>query len=102
RGNGRPDAVPRVGRGELRHRDYSLRRRRMDRGRRALHAARHVARRPGSQTSMTHKIAVIAGDGVGKEVIPSGMAAIEAATRKSSASIAFVELPWGSDHYLAH
>jgi tartrate dehydrogenase/decarboxylase/D-malate dehydrogenase len=51
---------------------------------------------------MTHKIAVIAGDGVGKEVIPAGMAAIQAAVRGSGAAIAFTELPWGSDHYLAH
>jgi tartrate dehydrogenase/decarboxylase/D-malate dehydrogenase len=51
---------------------------------------------------MTHKVAVIAGDGIGKEVIPAGMAAIQAATRGSSAAVAFTELPWGSDHYLAH
>ena len=31
-------------------------------------------------TTETHKIAVIAGDGIGKEVIPAGIAALEAAT----------------------
>jgi tartrate dehydrogenase/decarboxylase / D-malate dehydrogenase len=51
---------------------------------------------------MTHTIAVIAGDGIGKDVIPAGMAAIQAALRGSDAAVAFTELPWGSDHYLAH
>jgi tartrate dehydrogenase/decarboxylase / D-malate dehydrogenase len=51
---------------------------------------------------MTHRIAVIAGDGIGKEVIPAGMAAIEAATQGRAATVAFTELPWGSDHYVTH
>ncbi len=51
---------------------------------------------------MTTKIAVIAGNGIGKEVIPAGMAAVEAAARGSDAAIAFTELPWGSNHYLKH
>ena len=50
----------------------------------------------------TLKIAVIAGDGIGKEVIPAGMAAIQAAVRGTDVSIAFTELPWGCEHYLAH
>jgi tartrate dehydrogenase/decarboxylase / D-malate dehydrogenase len=49
----------------------------------------------------THKIAVIAGDGIGKEVIPAGMAAIQQAVRGSDVAIAFTELPWGCEHYLA-
>ena len=51
---------------------------------------------------MKHKIAVIAGDGIGKEVIPAGVAAIQAAVRGTDVSIAFTELPWGCEHYLAH
>src|SRR6266481_5852456 len=51
---------------------------------------------------MTHKIVVIAGDGIGKEVIPAGIAAMQAAVRNSAATIAFTELPWGCEHYLAH
>src|SRR5690349_13038061 len=51
---------------------------------------------------MTHTIAVIAGDGIGREVIPAGIAAIEAAARGTAASVAFTELPWGSDYYLKH
>ena len=51
---------------------------------------------------MTHRIAVIAGDGIGREVIPVGMAALEAATRGSDVTLSFTELPWGCDYYLAH
>jgi tartrate dehydrogenase/decarboxylase/D-malate dehydrogenase len=53
-----------------------------------------------SQSS--HKIAITAGDGIGREVIPVGIAAIEAAARKSNVSLSFNELPWGCDYYLAH
>ncbi len=50
--------------------------------------------------SKTYKIAVIAGDGIGREVIPAGIAALEAATRGSNVSLRFTELPWGCDYYL--
>jgi tartrate dehydrogenase/decarboxylase/D-malate dehydrogenase len=50
----------------------------------------------------TFKIAVIAGDGIGREVIPAGMAALEAATRGSGATLTFCELPWGCEYYLKH
>jgi tartrate dehydrogenase/decarboxylase/D-malate dehydrogenase len=53
-------------------------------------------------SSGAHKIAIIAGDGIGKEVIPAGLAAIEAATRNSGISIQFTDLPWGCDYYLSH
>ncbi len=48
------------------------------------------------------RIAVIAGDGIGREVIPAGVAAIEAAARGSGISVSFVEFPWGSDYYMQH
>jgi tartrate dehydrogenase/decarboxylase/D-malate dehydrogenase len=51
---------------------------------------------------MTKKIAVIAGDGIGKEVIPAGIAAIEAAAKKSNLSLTFTELGWGCEYYLKH
>jgi len=51
---------------------------------------------------MTHKIAVIAGDGIGREVIPAGIAAIEAATKGTGVTLAFTELPWGCDYYIRH
>jgi tartrate dehydrogenase/decarboxylase/D-malate dehydrogenase len=48
------------------------------------------------------RIAVIAGDGIGREVIPAGMAAIEAAVRGTGVTIAFTEFPWGCDYYTQH
>jgi len=50
----------------------------------------------------TRKIGVIAGDGIGKEVIPAGMAAIEKATRGGAVSMSFTELPWSCEYYLQH
>src|SRR5438093_6795220 len=52
--------------------------------------------------SRTHSIAIIAGDGIGKEVIPAGLATIEAATRGTGISLTFTELPWGCDYYVSH
>ena len=37
--------------------------------------------------SKTYKVAVIAGDGIGKEVIPAGIAALEAATTGTGVSL---------------
>ena len=50
----------------------------------------------------THRIAVIAGDGIGKEVVPAGLAVLEAATRGSDVKLAFTEMPWGCEYYLKH
>jgi tartrate dehydrogenase/decarboxylase/D-malate dehydrogenase len=50
----------------------------------------------------TFRIAVIAGDGIGKEVVPAGIAALEAATRDSGMSLAFTEFSWGCDFYRKH
>ena len=50
----------------------------------------------------THRIAVIAGDGIGKEVIPAGMSVLEAAARGSGVTLEFTELPWGCEYYLKH
>jgi len=47
----------------------------------------------------TYRIAVIAGDGIGKEVIPAGLAAIEKATRNAGVSLQLTDLPWGCDYY---
>jgi len=51
--------------------------------------------------TQTQTIGVIAGDGIGKEVIPAGIAAIEKAAR-GSAAVSFTELPWGCEYYLQH
>jgi tartrate dehydrogenase/decarboxylase/D-malate dehydrogenase len=50
----------------------------------------------------THTIAIIAGDGIGKEVIPAGLAAIDKATAGSGVSLQLTELPWGCDYYISH
>ncbi len=51
----------------------------------------------------THRIAVIAGDGIGPEVISAGRRTLEALQRLDSAlSLEYVEFPWGSAYYLAH
>src|SRR5471030_2115082 len=48
------------------------------------------------------RIAIIAGDGIGKEVIPAGIAAIEKATRGSGVSVSFSDLPWSCEYYAKH
>jgi tartrate dehydrogenase/decarboxylase/D-malate dehydrogenase len=48
------------------------------------------------------KIAVIAGDGIGREVIPAGLCAIEAAARGANVTLSFSEFPWGCDFYKKH
>src|SRR5581483_6105342 len=50
----------------------------------------------------SYRIAVIAGDGIGKEVIPAGMAAIERAVRGTDVTVSFTEFPWGCDFYTKH
>ncbi len=50
-----------------------------------------------------HRIAVIAGDGIGKEVMPEGLRALEAAARRFGIGLAFVHVEWAScDYYLQH
>src|SRR6202521_808362 len=48
----------------------------------------------------TLRIAVIAGDGIGKEVIPAGISVLEAATRTSGIELELTHLPWGCEFYL--
>ena len=49
-----------------------------------------------------HKIAIIAGDGIGKEVIPAGIEVIRVAAKHHGFSCGFTELPWSCDYYLEH
>jgi len=46
------------------------------------------------------RIAVIPGDGIGKEVTPEGVKVIHAATSKHGRAIEFVEFDWGADKFL--
>jgi tartrate dehydrogenase/decarboxylase/D-malate dehydrogenase len=50
----------------------------------------------------THRIAAIAGDGIGKEVIPAGLEVLRALSeRAGDFRLEVVEFPWGSDFYRA-
>ena len=53
-------------------------------------------------SNRSYKIGVIAGDGIGREVVPAGLAALEGATRGTGVSLTFTDLPWGCDYYLKH
>jgi tartrate dehydrogenase/decarboxylase/D-malate dehydrogenase len=48
------------------------------------------------------RIAVIPGDGIGREVIPAGVAAIQAAARGTDLTLSFTEFPWGCEFYKTH
>ena len=49
----------------------------------------------------THKIAVIAGDGIGPEVIAEGIKVLNAVTEKDgSFAFEFTHFPWGCEYYL--
>jgi len=51
----------------------------------------------------THRIAVIAGDGIGKEVMPEGLRALAAASKRFNIGLDFVHFEWAScDYYLQH
>jgi len=49
-----------------------------------------------------HKIAVIAGDGIGREVMPEGVRALDAAARKFGIALAFDHFDWSCDSYEKH
>ena len=48
----------------------------------------------------THEIAVLAGDGVGPEVIREGLRVLDAASRIDGFTYRKTEFPYGSEHYL--
>jgi tartrate dehydrogenase/decarboxylase/D-malate dehydrogenase len=47
----------------------------------------------------TYKIAVIAGDGVGQEVIPQGKRVLDRVGAKHGARFEYTDYPWGTDYY---
>jgi tartrate dehydrogenase/decarboxylase/D-malate dehydrogenase len=49
-----------------------------------------------------HRIAVIAGDGIGREVVPEGIRVLEAAGTKHGLRFRWDELPWSCEHYARH
>ncbi len=50
----------------------------------------------------TYRIAVIAGDGIGKEVTPEGVRVLEATAHTHSFSLQFEAFPWSCDFYGEH
>jgi tartrate dehydrogenase/decarboxylase/D-malate dehydrogenase len=52
---------------------------------------------------MTYRIAVIAGDGIGQEVMPEGLRVLEAASCRFGLDLQFTHFDWAHcDHYLQH
>ncbi|HEV2976151.1 MAG TPA: tartrate dehydrogenase [Casimicrobiaceae bacterium] len=52
--------------------------------------------------SPRYRIAVIPGDGIGKEVMPEGQRVLEAAARRFGFALDWDELPWSCDYYAKH
>ena len=49
-----------------------------------------------------HKIAVIPGDGIGKEVMPEGLRVLEAAGRRFGIELGFTSFDWSCQRYERH
>src|SRR5215210_4595353 len=47
------------------------------------------------------RIAVIAGDGIGRDVTPEAVRVLEAVAQASGFHLDLVHLPWSADHFLA-
>jgi len=53
--------------------------------------------------SHTHRIAVIPGDGIGKEVMPEALRVLDAASRRYGFALELRHVPWAScDHFAQH
>jgi tartrate dehydrogenase/decarboxylase/D-malate dehydrogenase len=50
----------------------------------------------------THRVAVIPGDGIGKEVVPEGLRVLEAAGRKFGVAFKWDHYPWSCGYYAEH
>ncbi len=49
-----------------------------------------------------HRIAVIAGDGIGQEVMPAGIACVDAVAAVHGLDLRWQHFDWGSDHFRRH
>ena len=54
---------------------------------------------PGEADVSKHRIAVIPGDGIGKEVMPEGLRVLDAAARKFGIALEFDHFDWNCDYY---
>jgi tartrate dehydrogenase/decarboxylase/D-malate dehydrogenase len=50
----------------------------------------------------SYRIAVIAGDGIGGEVVPAAIRVLEATGQRSRVQLAWEHFPWGSEYYFEH
>jgi tartrate dehydrogenase/decarboxylase/D-malate dehydrogenase len=48
----------------------------------------------------SYRIALLPGDGIGKEVLPAGVQVLEAAARAGEFTLSFQRLDWGCEYYL--
>ena len=48
-----------------------------------------------------YRLAVIAGDGIGVEVVPAAIRVLDAAADRAQVRLEWEHFPWGSDYYLA-
>lgn len=48
------------------------------------------------------RIAVIAGDGIGREAMPEGLRVLQAAATRYQLPLRFDEFGWSCDYYLKH
>ncbi len=53
-------------------------------------------------TNNVHSIAVIAGDGIGKEVMPEGVRVLDAVAARHGIRFEWEQLDWSCDHYAKH
>jgi 3-isopropylmalate dehydrogenase len=64
----------------------------------------HVSLRDGmtstDSSALGKRIAVIPGDGIGKEVIPEAVKVLQAAAASGGKQVALTEFDWGADRYL--
>jgi tartrate dehydrogenase/decarboxylase/D-malate dehydrogenase len=49
-----------------------------------------------------HRIAVIPGDGIGREVVPEGLRVLQAAASRFGIALTFDHFDWSCDYYLKH
>src|SRR5205085_279006 len=71
------------------------------RGGRGLALLRELRPGDGLRVTHDHRVAVIAGDGIGPEVIEAALGPIERAAAKHGVGLDLERLPYGADHYLA-
>jgi tartrate dehydrogenase/decarboxylase/D-malate dehydrogenase len=55
-----------------------------------------------SRVMKTFQIAVIAGDGVGQEVVPEGKRLLDHVGARHDVKFAYTDYPWGADYYFQH